>query len=269
MILPAGDFEETLTASIALNADLTNAEVAGFVTVEGAGINATKHSLSQASTVAQTYTLGLDANAGWEFKDVHLSTKRLVSTQAIISGAGVTTAQRLRGFRARIGGKDIGAALQNVPINTNVGAGGSITTVLYDCEVVAETVNAGYLITGDADGPHNVSAYRTVFDGGRGAFNPQSSDVIYAEDCLFTNYSTAAMRGGATGTTVPVTKNCRFHSFAGLPQWIDDGSRTESAQWVGARCTSPLSPVAIFDATSRVDLSAAPQDPRVFDYAES
>ena len=268
VLLPAGDFEETLTAAISLNADLTNAEVAGFVTVEGAGIDETKHSLSAASSVAHTYSLGLDANAGWEWKDVHLSTKRAVSTQAIFSGAGASTAQRQQFIRARVGGKDIGA-LQNIAFNTNVGVGGSISTTAWDAQFVATTIGAEYLIKGDADGPHNFTGYRCVFDGGRGAFNPLAADVIYGEDCLFTNYTVTAIRGGATGATVPTLKSPRFHSFTGLPQWIDDGSRTEAAQWVGARSTSPLSPAAIFDATSRQDITAAPRDPRAFDYADT
>ncbi|HPL80613.1 MAG TPA: hypothetical protein PKY40_16515, partial [Burkholderiaceae bacterium] len=67
--------------------------------------------------------------------------------------------------------------------------------------------------------------------------------------------------------TVPTLVRPRFHSLAGLPQWIDDGSRTEAAQWTGARSTSPLSPTAIFDSTSRQDITAAPRDPKAFDYS--
>ena len=150
-----------------------------------------------------------------------------------------------------------------------ISEGGSITVKSYDSEWVAETIGAAYLIGGDVDGAVNVTAYRSVFDGGRGAMNPMASDTIYAEDCLFTNYTVTAIRAAATATKVPSTLRCRFHSFAGLPQWIDDGSLTEAAQWVDARCTSPLSPAALFDATSKVDMGAAPKDPRAFDYARS
>lgn len=268
VILPAGDFEETISAQIALNADLTGADTTAFMTIEGAGIDATKHSAAAASSQAHTYTLGSEANGGYEFKDIHLSTKRAVSTQGIITGGGATTAQRLQFIRARVGGRDIGG-LMNIAVTANVGASGSITTTAHDSQFVATTVGSAYLFTGDTDGPHNFSGYRCVFDGGRGAFNPLATDVIYGEDCLFTNYTVTAIRGGATGATVPTLTGCRFHSIAGLPQWIDDASRTEAAQWTGARCTSALSPAAIFDATSRVDITAAPRDPKAFDYADT
>ena len=84
---------------------------------------------------------------------------------------------------------------------------------------------------------------------------------------LFAFFNQTAIRGGATGATVPTLRNCRFHSISGLPQWIDDGSRTEAAQWTGARSASPLSPTAIFDATSRQDITAAPRDPKALDYS--
>lgn len=266
VMLPAGDFEETISAQIALNADLTGADTTSFMTIEGAGINATKHSAAAASSQAHTFTLGSEANGGYEFKDIHLSTKRAVSTQGIITGGGANSAQRLQFVRARVGGKDIGN-LMNVAINTNVAAGGSITTTAWDSQFVAVTVGSAYLIPGDADGAHNFTGVRCVFDGGRGAFNPLAGDVITCDDSLFTNYTVTAIRGGATGATVPTLRNCRFHSISGLPQWIDDGSRTEAAQWAGARSTSPLSPTAIFDATSRQDITAAPRDPKAFDYS--
>ena len=266
VILPAGDIEETISAQIALNADLTGADTTAFMTIEGAGIDLTKHSAAAASSQAHTYTLGSEANGGYEFKDIHLSTKRAVSTQGIFTGGGAANAQRLQFVRARVGGKDIGL-LMNIAITANVAAGGSITTTAWDSQFVATTVGSAYLFPGDADGPHNFTGVRCVFDGGRGAFNPLAADVITCEDSLFTNYTVAAVRGGATGATVPTLKNCRFHSLAGLPQWIDDASRTEAGQWTGARSTSPLSPAAIFDSTSRQDITAAPRDPKAFDYA--
>ena len=266
VMLPAGDFEEAITASIALNADLTGADTTAFMTFEGAGIDSTKHSAAAASTQAHTFTLGSDANGGYEFKDLHLSTKRAVSTQGIFTGGGATNAQRMQFIRARVGGKDIGL-LMNVCINTNIAAGGSITTMAWDSQFVATTVGGAYLIPGDTDGPHNFTGYRCVFDGGRGAFNPAGTDTIYCEDTLFTNFTVTAIRAAATATKVPTLVRARFHSLAGLPQWIDDASLTEAGQWTGARSTSPLSPAAIFDSTSRQDITAAPRDPKAFDYA--
>ena len=267
IILPEGDFTETLTTVIAPNTDQTNVDAATFTTVDGAGISKTKHSAGDASTVTNTFSLGAE-QCRLEFKDIHLSTKRAVSTQAIFSGSGANSAQAMQFIRARVGGKDIGV-LQAVVCNTNLAAGGSITVTAYDSEFVAMTVGASYLFTGDVDGPLNFTGFRVVFDGGRGAFNPASTDTISIEDGLFTNYTVTAIRAAATATKVPATKNCRFHSFVGLPQWIDDGTLTESGQWVGARCTNPLSPSAIFDATSKVDTGAAPKDPRSFNYERS
>ena len=267
VILPEGDFEEVPASAIAINTDQTNAETTDYTTVEGAGIDLTKWSVGSTYSTGNTFALGAEL-VRFRVKDMHISTKRAVSTQAIFSGAGASTAQNLMAIRARIGGRDIGI-LMNQPILANIAAGGSITVKSYDSEWVAETIGAAYLIGGDVDGAVNVTAYRSVFDGGRGAMNPMASDTIYAEDCLFTNYTVTAIRAAATATKVPSTLRCRFHSFAGLPQWIDDGSLTEAAQWVDARCTSPLSPAALFDATSKVDMGAAPKDPRAFDYARS
>lgn len=264
IIVADGDHEETLSSPITINADQTNAAVGDYLTIEGSGINTTKHSMSAAGSTSSTFGFGAEA-VRFEVKDMWLSTKRAVSTQAIFTGQGAATAQTLRSIRARLGGKDIGA-LQVQVLNSNIAAGGSWNIALYDSEAVAVTVGAGYLFTGDADGPVNVTAYRSVFDGGRGAFNPASTEDIYAEDCLFTNYTVAAIRAQSTATKVPVTKNCRFHSFIGLPQWIDDGTLTEAAQWVAARCTNTLNPSALFDSTSKVDVGASPKDPRLFNY---
>ena len=99
--------------------------------------------------------------------------------------------------------------------------------------------------------------------------NPASTDTIYTEDCLFTNFSTAAIRAAATATKVPTMVRPRSHAFVNTPQWIDDGTLTEAGQWTGARSTIALNPSAIFDATSRVDATAAPRDPRAFDYLPS
>jgi hypothetical protein len=267
VILPAGDFEEVPASAIAINTDQTNAETTDYTTVEGAGMDTTKWSVGAAYGVGNTFSLGAEL-VRIRVKDIWVSTKRAVSTQAIFSGAGATTAQNIAAVRARIGGRDIGI-LMNQPILANIAAGGSLTVKAYDSEFVAETTGAAYLVSGDTDGPVHVTAYRSVFDGGRGAMNPASTEDIYAEDCLFTNYTVAAIRAAATATKVPATKFCRFHSFVGLPQWIDDGTLTEAGQWVNARCTSPLSPSALFDATSKQDMGAAPKDPRAFDYERS
>lgn len=267
LILPAGDFEEVPASAIAINTDQTNAETTDYTTVEGAGIDETKWSVGSTYAAGHTFSLGAEL-VRFRVKDMWMSTKRAVSTQAIFSGSGANTAQNIMTVRARIGGRDIGT-LMNQPILANLAAGGSITVKSYDSQWVAETTGAAYLIGGDVDGPVNITAYRSVFDGGRGAANPASTDAIYAKDCTFTNYTVTAIRAAATATTVPVTDGCRFHSLVGLPQWIDDGTLTESAQWVGASCTSPLSPSALFDTTSTQDIGAAPRDPRSFDYERS
>lgn len=267
VMMPAGDFEEVPASAIAINTDQTNAETTDYTTVEGAGIDETKWSVGSTYAAAHTFSLGAEL-VRFRVKDMWMSTKRAVSTQAIFSGSGANTAQNIMTVRARIGGRDIGT-LMNQPILANLSAGGSITVKSYDSQWVAETTGAAYLIGGDVDGPVNITAYRSVFDGGRGAANPASTDAIYAKDCTFTNYTVTAIRAAATATTVPVTDGCRFHSLVGLPQWIDDGTLTESAQWVGASCTSPLSPSALFDTTSTQDIGAAPRDPRSFDYERS
>ena len=262
VMLPSGDWEEL--NSIAINTDQTNADPASFTTLEGAGINTTKHSLAAASAQPACFLLGAE-QVRFEVKDIHLSTKRNVSTQAIFTGNGANTAQTLRFIRARIGGKDI--PVGNVVLNLNLAAGGSVNISAYDAQFCAQTRTDGYLFTGDADGPCNFTGVNCVFDGGRGAFNPAAADVINIKDSLFTNYTVTAIRAQATASVVPVLKDCRFHSFVALPQWIDDGTLVEAAQWTNARCTSPLSPASIFDGSSEVDLDAAPRDPRIFDYS--
>ena len=274
LMLPAGDFNESIATLIAVNADRTNVEAGQYLTVEGEGMDLTKHSAAADTVATKTFGLGTDAGAGFEFKDIHLSTRKEGSMQAIIDGSGAANAQRLRAIRARIGGHDIAANLQNCVLNANLSAGGSIQFDWYDSQAVANYVGAGYLITGDADAPVHINFIRSVSDGGRGLCNPLSSDAIYAEDSLFANYSVTAIRSGAAATKVPTLKRCKFSagtpSGSPLPQYItDNAGLTGAGQFTAAKSTTTLTPAAFFDSASAVDATVAPRDPRAFDFTAS
>ena len=151
-------------------------------------------------------------------------------------------------------------------------ASGSANVTLWDAEVVSRP-GGQPLITGDVDGPVNITAEDTVFSGGTMPFNPRSTDTISIRRGLICD---ASVSGGTIEATANVSVantlsivGTRYALPLTVPALVNNTAGSITGKAVGCKSTQALNPSAMFDATSVVDVQTTPRDPSRFDFAES
>ncbi len=267
LMLPPGEFSTTETTNFTPRFSTTGADTTDFFTIEGAGINATKIGLASGASVGNHMAYPAADVQRIEVKDMHWTTYRATSGQAVVSFGGASVAQTLQLVRARMGGRDAGT-VQVQPILSNLIAGGSANITLWDSEVISRA--GGFeLISSDADGTVNISTINAVFSGGTMPFNPRGSDAVDLVGGLVCDFSVSGGTVITGATRLPTARGVRFAGAPGVPQLVNNSAVSAAGQYVGCVSVNTLTPSALFDSTSRVDPRTAPRDPIRFDFAAS
>ena len=270
LVMPAGEFSTTETTNFVPRFSTTGADTTDFFTIDGQGINTTKVGLTSGASVGNHMAYPASDIQRIEVKDLQWTTYRATSGQAVISFGGCSVAQTLRTVRARIGGRDV--TTDNNPILGNLIASGSANITLWDSEIVARPGGVP-LITGDADGPVNITADNTVFSGGTMPFNPRSTDSISIRGGLICDSSVS---GGTIEATANVSVantlsvvNTRYALPVSVAQIVNNTAGSVTGRAINCRSVNSLNPSAFFDATSVVDTKVTPKDPFRFDFSPS
>ena len=264
VLMPAGDSQDTVATACEINFDSTNADTTLYTTVEGVGKNATKHGASATTTPATQFYLRAEAT-NIELKDIHLTTYKVVSTQAVFSLSSATTAQKMRCIRTRVGGRDIGVLL-NTPVVASGAAGSTFDLSMLDSEFVGYPVGAGDLIATGANTPVTVTAINSVFDGGKRAMTMRGVSTFDATDCMFTGQTSEAFEVAAGATNAPSLVRPRIAQRYGIATLLNTGAVSLAGQFKSARHVSALAPAGVFDSASVIDPKVLPKNPNGFEY---
>lgn len=268
LMLPAGEFSTTETANFNPRFSTTGADTTDCFTIDGAGIDATKIGLASGAAAANHMNYPAADVQRIEVKDMHWTTYRNTSGQAVIAFGGASVAQTLQLLRARIGGRD--TTVQINPILGSLIASGSATITALDSQIVGRS--GGFeLVSFDVDGPITLTAENTVFSGGNHPFRTRRNDVVTLTDCLITDCSVSGgtLESSASGDpSINVTRT-RYALAPAVPQLVNNSALVITGRAVGCTSVNTLNPSAFFDATSRVDPRTAPRDPARFDFAPS
>ena len=264
VVLPAGTFAETVATASEISFDTTNADTTEYTVVEGRGKNLTKIGAAADSGTAQHFYQRTKAT-NLEWKDIHLTTFRAVSTQALISFSAATTAQKVRAIRARMGGRDIGS-LGNIIFNGSGWAGSTLEFKTYDSEFVAFYVGAADLLVTGADMPVTVIDARSVFDGGKRVMTMNGTCSFVGVDTKIFGQTSEPFNIAAGASNVPVLVRPKISQQFGIASLLNTAALTLSGQFKAAKHISALSPAGVFDADSVIDPSVSPKNPVGFEY---